>query len=286
MTDKIAVREPTDMQSTQNLLSLALERGAAPETLERLMSLHERWQANQAKQEFVRAMADFKSTCPSVLPKDGKVDFQSSKGRTHYTHATLGAIVERITPHLSAQGLSIAWSTQQAQGSVTVTCRVTHAAGHSEEVALVGPPDDSGNKNRIQQVGSSVTYLQRYTLLAALGLATADQDDDGQGYGAKTPPRAAEGPRTRSQEPPAEPKTPELELKARVATCITKFAGIGVLEDDLERYTGSVAGEWTTDTLADLLAQYKYIAPLKGPERVSAITAVFGVPRDALDGGE
>lgn len=40
-------------------------------------------------------------------------------------------------------------------------------------------PDNSGSKNAIQAVGSTVTYLQRYTLLAATGLAAAGQDDDG-----------------------------------------------------------------------------------------------------------
>jgi hypothetical protein len=46
---------------------------------------------------------------------------------------------------------------------------------------MTGPLDDSGNKNKIQQAGSTVTYLQRYTLLAVTGLSTQDQDDDGQG---------------------------------------------------------------------------------------------------------
>ena len=36
-------------------------------------------------------------------------------------------------------------------------------------------------------MGSTVSYLQRYTLLAALGLATADQDDDGVATGGPIP---------------------------------------------------------------------------------------------------
>jgi hypothetical protein len=40
--------------------------------------------------------------------------------------------------------------------------------------------DASGSKNDIQAISSTVTYLQRYTLLAATGLTSAemDQDDD------------------------------------------------------------------------------------------------------------
>src|SRR5690606_13579685 len=53
---------------------------------------------------------------------------------------------------------------------------------HSEENSLAGPADNSGSKNAIQAIGSTLTYLQRYTLIQALGLAAAD-DDDGRSHG-------------------------------------------------------------------------------------------------------
>jgi len=40
-------------------------------------------------------------------------------------------------------------------------------------------PDTSGSKNSIQAVGSTVSYLQRYTLYSILGLASKDADTDG-----------------------------------------------------------------------------------------------------------
>ena len=55
--------------------------------------------------------------------------------------------------------------------------------GHSESVTLSAPPDDSGKKNNIQQIASTVTYLERYTLLAATGTAVKEQDDDGSASG-------------------------------------------------------------------------------------------------------
>jgi hypothetical protein len=42
--------------------------------------------------------------------------------------------------------------------------------------------DQSGAKNSIQAIGSTISYLQRYTLKAALGLAAAN-DDDGKASG-------------------------------------------------------------------------------------------------------
>jgi hypothetical protein len=60
---------------------------------------------------------------------------------------------------------------------VTVTCIVSHRDGHFEENTLCAGRDDSGNKNSIQAIGSTLTYLQRMTLKAALGLAVSNDDD-------------------------------------------------------------------------------------------------------------
>ena len=47
-----------------------------------------------------------------------------------------------------------------------------------ESTTLSGPPDTTGSKNDLQSIGSTISYLQRYTLLALTGLATFDMDDD------------------------------------------------------------------------------------------------------------
>ena len=82
---------------------------------------------------------------------------------------------------MSEQGLTASWSTTQEANQVTVTCRITHVLGHYEETSLSSAHDNSGGKNAIQAIGSAITYLQRYTLLALTGLATKDQDNDGAG---------------------------------------------------------------------------------------------------------
>ena len=164
------------------MLQLAVEKGASVEQLERLMALQERYEANEAKKEFVSAMTRFKES-PKIIEKNATVDFTSPKGRTHYKHATLANVCDVIGPALSEVGISHRWETEQLEsGQIRVTCILTHARGHSEKVFLQERRDESGNKNNIQAVGSTVTYLQRYTLLAATGMAVADQrDDDGQG---------------------------------------------------------------------------------------------------------
>jgi hypothetical protein len=148
--------------------------------LEALLKVQMQWEANEAKKAYVVAMAAFKKKPPEIL-KDKNVKYHTQKGDVDYKHATLHNVTTCINKALSEHGLTAAWVTSQDNGSVKVTCKITHTQGHSEETCLSAPPDNTGSKNAIQAIGSTVTYLQRYTLLALTGLATADQDDDGAG---------------------------------------------------------------------------------------------------------
>lgn len=163
------------------MLQMAVQQGADLDKLEKLMELQERWEASQARKAWVAAMAAFKANPPSIT-KNKRVHFTNKANvTTDYMHATLDNVCDVVNKALSAHGLSHRWETQQGDGRIKVTCYITHIDGHSESTSLHAPADDSGGKNAIQQIGSSVTYLQRYTLLALTGLATGDADDDGKG---------------------------------------------------------------------------------------------------------
>jgi hypothetical protein len=169
------------------MIDRALALNAAPETLEKLLALQERWEAGQARKAFDEAMAAAKAEIPTIR-KNRTVDFTSQKGRTHYKHEDLAEIARTVNPILSKHGLSYRFRTSSAVNEpVSVTCVVSHRLGYFEENTLVGPRDDSGNKNSLQQVGSTLTYLQRMTLKAALGLAAAE-DDDGKASGQSSGP--------------------------------------------------------------------------------------------------
>jgi len=175
-----------EIQKTESPLTAAAELVKADGNmdvgkLKELLDLQERWDATQAKKAYVQAMSDFKANPPEIL-KDKTVNY----GTTGYKHASLHNVTTKINTELSKHGLTAAWVTSQDNGSVKVTCRITHIMGHSEETCLSAPPDATGSKNIIQAIGSTVTYLQRYTLLALTGLATHDQDDDGAGAAKST----------------------------------------------------------------------------------------------------
>lgn len=169
---------PSTALTPMDMIARATESGASVETLEKLMALQERWQASQSKQAFDEAMAAAKAEIP-VIFKNRTVDFTSAKGRTNYKHEDMAGIARQVDPILARHGLSYRYRTSSVPNEpVTVTCIVSHRLGHSEENTLSAGRDDTGNKNSIQQIGSTVTYLQRYTLKAALGLS-ASTDDDG-----------------------------------------------------------------------------------------------------------
>lgn len=159
------------------MLQTAVERGADIAMLEKLLSLQERWEANEARKAFVRALSAFKSEPPTIT-KDKSASFGSAKGATAYDYATLDQVASVIGASLSRHGLSHRWETGQVDGKIKVTCVLTHELGHSERVTLEAGADTSGSKNAIQAIGSTVTYLERYTLLAVTGLAAKEQDND------------------------------------------------------------------------------------------------------------
>lgn len=170
MSKEIALKEPNE------LITLAIEKGSDLDKLEKLLNIQREYNKDIARQEYHKAMSAFKSE-PLIIDKDKSVSF--GQGKASYKHASLFNVVNKTSPLLSKHGLSATWTTNQANGPISVTCRVTHNLGHYEETTLIAAADNSGSKNAIQAVGSTVTYLQRYTFLALLGLATSDQDDDG-----------------------------------------------------------------------------------------------------------
>lgn len=178
---EIQIMEPsTNTLTPMAMLDRALASGAGIETIERLMALQERWEKNENKKAYDEAITLAKSEFPQIV-KDKAVRFDANKPPS-FMHETLSGIAKLIDPVLGKHGLSYRFRTSSDATSVTVTCIVSHRLGHSEENSLNGPHDKSGGKNSIQAVGSSVTYLQRYTLKGALGLAAAD-DDDGKAAG-------------------------------------------------------------------------------------------------------
>lgn len=163
------------------MLAQVVESGKF-DLVEKMMDAHERWEANEARKAFNIARARAKAEIKPIL-KNRHVGFEAKNGGkdTSYDHEDIAGIADQIDGILARHGQSYHWALDNDfdTGRVTVTCIVTHEMGHEEKTPLTSKIDPSGNKNHLQALASAVTYLERYTLKAALGLASK-HDDDGR----------------------------------------------------------------------------------------------------------
>jgi len=164
------------IQNPDTFIEQAIAQGAGVDVLSGLFDLKQKWEAAEAKKSFDSAMLKFQSLKP-ILPKTSDVTY--GKDKVVYKFCPLEKMEELLQEPLAECELSYRWEAVQKKTRDGQRCVITHVMGHSESNTMFAPPDDSGNKNKIQAIGSSSTYLQRYTLVGALGLTTSDTDDDG-----------------------------------------------------------------------------------------------------------
>lgn len=182
---ELAVVEVPQESAIMSLISrAALDANFDVAKLQALMDMKERWDATEARKKFNEAFAAFKSEAVRIV-KSREVDAGPLKGKKY---AELYAVVNAVTPALSKYGLSASWRiTRDEKDWIEVTCTIRHQDGHSESVAMGGPPDVGGAKSPIQARASTVSYLERYTLKAITGLSEEGDDTDGGAVGAPMP---------------------------------------------------------------------------------------------------
>jgi hypothetical protein len=160
-----------------DMLRVAVDRGASIDVLEKLIALQERMESNQARRAFDAAIAEAKTELPPIN--------KNREGHNGRKYADMSAIARAVDPVITRYGLSYRFRSSEAAGRITVFCRISHRDGYFEENALSAPIDTGPGRNAIQAIGSTLTYLQRYSLVQALGLAVTDDDvdDDGESHG-------------------------------------------------------------------------------------------------------
>ncbi len=175
-------KELVKTEATPNeMITMAIEKGANLDQIEKLLVLHERFEANEARKAYHKAMAEFKEH-PPVITKDKDNKQYGSK------YTSLNNLVNTVNPALSKCGLSASWDIEQ-NGIIKVVCKITHCLGHSEHASMTAEADTSGAKNKIQQIKSTITYLKGVTFESICGLASSDAnlDDDGESGGKDKP---------------------------------------------------------------------------------------------------
>jgi len=173
----ISVAPRSDSQIMMRLIEAAMEKDDFDiPKLERLLEVKARLDAAEAQKSYDQAFASFKAEAITVIKNKTHADGPMA-GKSF---AELHAVISAATPALSKYGLSSSWKiTRDEKEWIEVTCYLRHFDGHQETVSMGGEPDRTGSKNAIHARVSTVSYLERHTLKAILGIAEKDDDNNG-----------------------------------------------------------------------------------------------------------
>lgn len=187
--NQIATKQEHQLANTQerDALLQVIERAATNpqvdmDKMERLLAMHERILARDAKAQYFAALAEMQTELP-VIGERGKI--KNNSGSVQSTYALWEDINEAIRPILSKHGFALSFRCGNEGENIKVTGVLSHRGGHSEETTMLLPADKSGSKNVVQSFGSSTSYGKRYTASALLNLTSTGEDDDGQKGGTK-----------------------------------------------------------------------------------------------------
>lgn len=172
--------------SAEALISQAIQKNVPVETMERLLAMRRELKAEYAKEEYDKAMSAFQAECP-IIEKTKVV--MNKDGRTvRYKFAPIESIVKQVQPFLKKHGFSYSINAK-VNGGITIVCKVTHEAGHSEISEFSVPIEKDAYMNEQQKVASASTFAKRYAFCNAFGILTGDEDDDSQTSGQPQAPQ-------------------------------------------------------------------------------------------------
>jgi hypothetical protein len=90
-------------------------------------------------------------------------------------YSSLASVIDAVRPALSSNGLAFVQKLHTADGGVSVETVLIHESGEQFSCGTLFIP---ATKQDAQGYGSAISYAKRYSLQAALGIAS--EDDDGQ----------------------------------------------------------------------------------------------------------
>jgi hypothetical protein len=157
--------------------------------------------------KLAKALVGFQADMENVT-KDATNPFYKSR------YATLEAILTAAKPHLKKHGLAVV---QMPEGDGLTTC-IVHESGQSFQANAKLVLKDQTPQGQ----GSAITYMRRYALSAALGIATED-DDDGNEASKPSQSRQAAPQRTKPADPRKDPAVELLAQKDRVVSLLKQL---------------------------------------------------------------
>ena len=170
---------PVKADSPMAILAQLAKEGGGADQLAVIAELVWKQEERNAKREFDDLFAQFQEACPPLI-KTRRVDVVTKSGSNYdYFFAPLEEIEATIKKYLYPLGFNYSWDSDPEGKYMVVTCILAHKNGHSRSAKFVAPmASGSPTMSEIQKHASSMTYARRQSLIAVLGISTADTDTD------------------------------------------------------------------------------------------------------------
>ena len=175
---EVALVEPNQSNNVLAVISrAATDKDVDISKMERLLDMQERVMAKEAEMAFYAAMSDLQDAMPTIK-KEGQIVVA---GNVRSRYARFEDILGQTKNLLKQYGFSVSFKSNFIDGQLEITGILSHRGGHHESTTMRLPFDDSGAKNKVQMIGSSVSYGKRYVYCMLLNINITEDDDDGNG---------------------------------------------------------------------------------------------------------
>jgi hypothetical protein len=222
--------------------------------------------------------------------KNAKLDSSNPHFRSKY--ASLSEIRDTVTKPLADNGISCTQMTGVDENGQFVLCtRLTHSSGQYMESRFPLPV----NLDKMQAMGSALSYARRYTLAAVCGIAAGEDDDDAESAPDNRPPQRQQQPaktytasaKRGDKQPAKQPEPePEPEPTANAADYASPNVAAGEHPDDSalvrEVFRLCVDSAPDTGTLKAWWDEHQHAYEVLTDEDKKRVNAMFKKRKQAL----
>lgn len=160
------------------LMQLAISKEGSIDVIERLAKLQMDFFDREDKIAFRNAMTRFKENMPTVIRQRS---IKKQNGDEMYKAVALEDVATPVMKALVKLGITYRWKTADLDdGRIRCTCilGLQGTAYEEEGSTLAAPPDTEGGKGALKAVGSTTSYLEKYTLVASVGMHVHGTDPE------------------------------------------------------------------------------------------------------------
>ena len=192
----LAKHEPRPTNLLVAFAQAASDPACNPEKMKALSDMVDKMKAEEAEVAFTEAYIDMQEELPSISAK-GLIEIEGrTGGRGQKTpYAKYDEIMRVVKPILKKHKFAFVVVSEPNPSGVGVVVRGTLSrvhetqygkAAHAKHTIIALKLENSGSKNDIQGIGSSLSYAKRYAAIQLLNIIShLPQDDDNDGAGPK-----------------------------------------------------------------------------------------------------